>query len=284
MKKTILLLLILIYGQYLFASGEFLKIVVGERPCGMGEAFSSVSDNVNAIYWNPAGLSQISKVEFSLMHMQYVMTEFRINYLGLAIPIKKGVIGIDGRLLTNEDTYRDENGNAGGKFANYNGVGTIAYSLPITQNYYTGISLKYFYEQYENEKQDNILFDIGGMYRKNIGNNLLRLGLVAQNLGFNNFANNFKFGLSYQFSFGPLLATDIDIPIKGNVKYAFGIEYGVLNRLSLRTGYRFIENAIPSSGFTFGFGFSILKYGIDYSYIPYADLGITHRFSVSGKF
>ncbi len=283
---------VIICSNLLFASGEFLKIGVGERPCGMGEAFGAVADNVNAIYWNPAGLSQITRTEFSFMHMQYVMTEFRVNYLGLAIPLdklmgkaSKGVLGFDFRLMSNEDTYRDENGNTTGKFMNYNGVGTIAYSISINKNYLTRISVKYFYEQYETEKLKNVLFDIGGMYRKQLKADILRLGMVAQNIGVQNNANNIKLGLSYQFSFGTLFALDIDIPTKGDkIKYSTGIEYGLFNKLSLRTGYRFIENAAPATGFTLGAGFKILKYGFDYSYIPYGDLGITHRISVSGGF
>ena len=152
-----IIITIFLFLPTLYASGEFLKIGVGERPCGMGEAFGAVADNVNATYWNPAVLSQISRVEFSIMHMQYIMSEFRINYLGFAIPLRKGVLGIDGRLLTNEDKYRDENGNTTGTFANYNGVGTLAYSYPINKNIYTGFSVKYFYEQYERKNKQYFL-------------------------------------------------------------------------------------------------------------------------------
>jgi hypothetical protein len=32
---------------------------VGSRPLGMGGAFISLADSVEAVYWNPAGLTQI---------------------------------------------------------------------------------------------------------------------------------------------------------------------------------------------------------------------------------
>ena len=36
---------------------EGLKSGLGARPLGMGGAFTAVSDDINAIYYNPAGLS-----------------------------------------------------------------------------------------------------------------------------------------------------------------------------------------------------------------------------------
>lgn len=36
---------------------------VGARPMGMGGAFIAVSDDINAVYWNPAGLSQLERSE-----------------------------------------------------------------------------------------------------------------------------------------------------------------------------------------------------------------------------
>src|SRR5260221_13478775 len=37
--------------------GEFLNVGVGARPLGMGRAFTGVADDIDSIYWNPAGLS-----------------------------------------------------------------------------------------------------------------------------------------------------------------------------------------------------------------------------------
>ena len=40
----------------------------GARAAGMGNAFIAVSDDGTAASWNPAGLSQLLKPEFSLVH------------------------------------------------------------------------------------------------------------------------------------------------------------------------------------------------------------------------
>ena len=46
----------------------FPDIGLGARPMGMGGAFVAVADDVNSIFWNPAGISQIQRVELSSMY------------------------------------------------------------------------------------------------------------------------------------------------------------------------------------------------------------------------
>ena len=49
-------------------TAQFLKLGVGARAIGMGEAYSAIADDPTAIYWNPAGLAAVSEHSVSLMH------------------------------------------------------------------------------------------------------------------------------------------------------------------------------------------------------------------------
>ena len=49
-------------------AGEFLRIEVGARAEGMGGAFSPLADDVNAVYWNPAGLAGVTTQQILLSH------------------------------------------------------------------------------------------------------------------------------------------------------------------------------------------------------------------------
>lgn len=60
MKKTILLIIISI----LLISSPTLACV-GARPLGMGGAFIALADDINSIYWNPAGLANLYQLEAS---------------------------------------------------------------------------------------------------------------------------------------------------------------------------------------------------------------------------
>ena len=64
---------------------NFLKIGVGPRAIGMGEAFVAMANDASAIYWNPAGLGSLTKNE-ALMQTTTWIADTKLYFLGLAIP------------------------------------------------------------------------------------------------------------------------------------------------------------------------------------------------------
>lgn len=50
------------------ARADFNDIITGARPAGMGNAFVALADDVNALYWNPAGLTLQKHMELGFMH------------------------------------------------------------------------------------------------------------------------------------------------------------------------------------------------------------------------
>jgi len=48
-------------------SASFLRLGIGGRPVAMS-AYTAISDDVQAVHWNPAGLSQLKENELSIMH------------------------------------------------------------------------------------------------------------------------------------------------------------------------------------------------------------------------
>lgn len=69
-------------------SNEFLSIGVGARSLGMANAQVSVTDNVTAGFWNPAGLLDIdSKYQFELMHASLFAGIANYDYAGFATSI-----------------------------------------------------------------------------------------------------------------------------------------------------------------------------------------------------
>ena len=80
--------------------GKFFGL--GARAMGMGGAFLAVADDYSALYWNPAGLAQIHRIELfgSLSHdrmknsatyygfrLSYSQSKTRLNAFGLAYPV-----------------------------------------------------------------------------------------------------------------------------------------------------------------------------------------------------
>ena len=75
-------------------SNEFLTIGVDAAALGMSKAVVATANNVNAIYWNPAGLAGIEDYQGSLMHASYFAGIANYNYAAFAMPIdQKSALG-----------------------------------------------------------------------------------------------------------------------------------------------------------------------------------------------
>lgn len=66
-------------------SNAFLDIGIGADALAFGNSVTAQTGNVNSAYWNPAGLTNVSKwMEIGLMHSQYFAGIAKYDYLGLA--------------------------------------------------------------------------------------------------------------------------------------------------------------------------------------------------------
>ena len=75
-------------------SNEFLTIGVDAGALGMSKAVVATANNVNAVYWNPAGLAGIEDYQGSLMHASYFAGIANYNYAAFAMPIdQKSALG-----------------------------------------------------------------------------------------------------------------------------------------------------------------------------------------------
>jgi hypothetical protein len=164
MKKLIgfLLILILITPIQSFALNKlgqtgfkFLDVGVGARPAAMGEAYTVISDDANAIFHNPAGIAQMEAKNFD-MTASRTQWFADISYNALGIAINGGIWGnfglsvipgpdygdIFGTVVSdNERGYQDTGPVDVGAFA----VG-LAYGRKFTDKFMIGGHVKYAYQ------------------------------------------------------------------------------------------------------------------------------------------
>ena len=73
--------------------GAFLNYAIAPRSLGMGKAFTAIADDVQACYFNPAGLYQLNAQEVMLAHSQ--LYGARLEYVGFALPTREaGAFGV----------------------------------------------------------------------------------------------------------------------------------------------------------------------------------------------
>ena len=66
-------------------SANFILIPVSAKGISLGEAYISVVDNAEGVYWNPAALTNVKYIDFSWMHNEYLLEireELRAEHQG----------------------------------------------------------------------------------------------------------------------------------------------------------------------------------------------------------
>lgn len=295
-----------LFPQYLFAissstgttGASFLKIGTGARPVGMGEAYVAVADDINSAYWNPAGLGTLSKFEVTAMHSIW-FSDISYDYLAFAYPSEIGTFGINTTLVS-MGTFEGYTINSQGEpvsSGSYTGrdlsIGLI-YGYGFDKNIYVGGTLKFINETISDMSAIGIAGDAGFLWKDGLLDGF-SIGCNVQNIGFMKYKNvsnstplNFKAGISIKPDETSIIAIDADIPTDNKPKINAGLELWMFPEMAVRAGYfyRFgdFDYSTRLVGLTIGAGFNISDYVfLDYAFVPYGNLGLTHRFSLTVK-
>lgn len=277
-------------------SAQFLKLAPGARPAAMGEAFAGLADDINAIYWNPAGLQKISNKEVSATRAQW-LEDISFNWLAYAQDAFRGKLGISFMYLGSGDIKKYDNaGNARDEaYSVFDSAFTVSYAKEI-KKMLVGINFKYLYSKLEDESAAGAAADIGIL--KEIPGSNISLGLAVQNIGTGlKFVKesaplplNVKAGIACKLLKERLILTsDLNFPADYDASAHIGAEYkqklgnlDVLPRLGYKTSNIKYMNAL--SGVSLGFGINFSSVSVNYAWVPYWELGATHRVDVGFKF
>jgi hypothetical protein len=172
------------------AGMQFLDIAVSTRAVGMGNVFAAFADDASALFWNPAGMENLTTGE-AWAGMVSWPAEIYLN-AGAAV-LKVGDLGhfgvnfrmLDVGLMKQTDVFNPA-GN-GGTFAVVDWSAGISYSRSLTDRFAIGLTFNWIHEELAGFEDDTWAFDIGGYY--NTGWQGVTLGFAILNFGPNmNFA------------------------------------------------------------------------------------------------
>jgi len=164
---------------------NFLKIGIGSRAEAMGGAFVAQANDVTAVYWNVAGLTNIEGTEVAFSANDWI-TDVTQYFIGTAVPLgefgKLGVeiIYLDGGSMR-RTSWEDPAGLEGQTFeANDLSFG-IAYARDLTDRFKFGVKGKYLRESISNSTAHGFAVDFGSQYHT--GFHGLNIGMSIQNFG-----------------------------------------------------------------------------------------------------
>ncbi|MCG3204173.1 MAG: hypothetical protein KCHDKBKB_00879 [Elusimicrobia bacterium] len=277
-------------------TADFLKIGTGARGAAMGESQSAVTDDVNAFYWNPAGLSRLRYQELSVMHYE-LAENVRYNQAAYARPLpNKGTFALGLNILDYGDiSGYDDNGLATSQVKAQNMLLTGAWGKQLMEKspLLGGVSVKYLSSELAGYKASGMMIDLGLLYPFEMGR--LRGLSLAANL--RNVGPDIKYDQNGSelpqtlvlgaglVSLGGNLALSADYvsPKSDDAYFATGLEYTVFKLLKLRVGYNGLSEFV-GTGLTYGMGLHFTNWNIDYAMVPFGDLGNSNRLSVGVRF
>ena len=281
MSRSILKLLImvsLIFAQNNVAttSAAFLEIGPGARSLGMGSAYVSVANDASSLYWNPAGIVNVSRPEVQSFYTPWLV-ETQYYYNTAVVPLGPyGNLGFSFTAITMDEmivrTVQDpEPSDYGQKFDAGNISMGIAYAKKLTDRFSFGFQTKFIQESIWQMNAQGFAVDIGTLF---ITKRDLRIGMSVSNFGGklgmegnntlvdidvdeNIYGNNdridgnlgtakwplplmFRFGISREFTFASnmkcLFAVDAIHPNNNPEYLNIGLEYSAMDMVFLRVG------------------------------------------------
>jgi len=190
-------------------SMQFLKVMPSARAAAVGEAYTVWATGAEAIFWNPAGLAKLDKMEFSTTYIDWLF-DAQQGALSFAHSIHGfGAIGAQVQYIdygqfeetTNERPFindPDNPGMTGRTFSPFSFLVGVSYARYMTDKFSLGMSVKYAHEslfdgqrvtaqvsqgEFEEVKTwaNGLLFDFGIRY--DTGYRSIHIGSAVQNFG-----------------------------------------------------------------------------------------------------
>jgi len=294
---------------------QFLKIGIGARQVGSGEASIAGVQDVNSIFWNPAEITGIQNAEASFTYTQWIadlnlfsgaigytfqnIGTFDFNYISLNY-------GQIPEALTTSPTGNFDT-RTGNTFSGSDLAVGIGFAKQFTDKLSMGLNARYIRENLFIYSSSLWSFDIGSFY--NTGWKGIKIGMSAQNFSTparflydkEETQQTYDLPLVFRIGFSIDLFGGQDLFLEGdpsvqkltiNVdaihsndygeRLNMGFEYTLLDIFTLRGGYKLNYdegNLSLGVGVKYNTGPLLLRF--DYTYVNYDFLESPNRFTIS---
>lgn len=324
MKKIYFVLLISLlvvcglFGQSKVGTtaAPFLNVGIGSKAVSMGGAFIGTSDDVSALYWNPAGIARLAGNEAQFSYTKW-FADITFNWAGASVNLYDlGAIGLSMTYLDYgemEVTTMKEQDGTGEMFTAKDMVFALTYAYQLTDRFSIGMNFKYINQKIWNSSADAFAVDIGTLFQSDIlgtrigatisnfgtdmkldGKDLYVLHDINSNINGNNdqilaLLKTDQYPLPLIFKVGIALdpinianhkltiGADWSHPNDNDENINVGMEYVLYDMLALRAGYKSLFLSNSEEGLTFGFG-------LNYNFAPNLGIYLNYAYQDFGVF
>ena len=263
------------------------------RSAVLGPAYVAVADDGAALFWNPAGLGQLSSGELSL-HYQDWISQTSLDTLLVALPMPGwGGVGLAAHYM-DYGTFagRDASGTPTASFSADRIALEGGWGYPLDETLSIGLGTRASQQNLAGNNYTDLSFDGGLLYRASTE---LTLALAFSGLGESGAQGDLPFTLNMGVAYRPELSRDWALLLcgAGSIEQAnltglqTGAEAVYQGHYALRAGLRidFVDNQWDGfSGLTLGAGYRLEGLSIDYAFLPMGELGTSNLISLSYHF
>ena len=298
MKKIIFTILLISSVSFAQSAGNtglaFLKFGYGARNIAMGDAGSSASNDLSALYYNPSRLVSFEENQAMFMHSEWIQDVtsevggIKWNMFNLPWAVGFNVTSVA------DIEVRERPGEAISSFnANYFFL-SLSSGFKVINDLDFGATVKYIYEGILNDQSVGYGLDFGLNYFTPIKG--LTASTVIRNIGSMNALNvvgttlplDFRLGGAYNYN---LPTAKLDLIVTGefqkyldndDIHFNTGAEAVYNETFAARVGY---QTGYEARGFTAGIGIEWGSLRFDYAYTPFSlGLGNANQFSLQFSF
>jgi len=285
----------LLYAQAGSAGLSFLKIGVGARTMGMGDAGVAGSDMGSAMYYNPALIADDADASLTIMHNEWI-EDITTEFLGLSVPFGGWSLGIHmGLTSVSGLEVRDVPGPALAETDTRNFAGGLTAAFALAEGVDFGATAKYVFEKIDVEEAGGYAFDFGVAVRPFSEGDLseLRAGVALANLGHMSELRTVSTTLPLLLRYGAAYRIPVEA-VKGALNVSaeglslleestthvnLGAEFDYLGMVFLRLGY---QTGYENKGLTFGAGATYSSLRFDYAFTSFSEVfGNAHTIALS---
>ncbi len=246
----------------------------GGRSGALGGAYTAISDDVEGLWWNPAGLRLADSVQVDTSYTAlYGMSDLALINAAAVMPtLSLGTWGF---------------GYSSFGFSDYRETDLrLAFSAGLADGIYLGTNLKSNSVSIEGVDDTGMAFGLDLGILANINENL-RMGMSGYNINRPKMASNpveylqqrYKFGIYATPIEGVAASLDLHKVPDNDWEHRLGLEFPISTNLTLRTGIQ----SRPAR-FSMGFGFRTGIFNLNYSFRNHQDLDFQHEFALQTRF
>jgi len=250
---------------FIYCSPIFPQYNPGAKQISLANSDIALANDVFSLFNNPAGLAQLNWREVGIYYSPapFGLTELANGYVAYHEPFNFGSLAIGG-MTYGFELYRESKV-------------LISYSYNYDNIFFAGAVLNYHNYSIKNYGSTGVFYlNLGGLVYIL---NEIRWGFLVTNINkasVAEFDDQIPMILSTGFSFDILDNFSLNFSLEKDIRYnpsvQFGIDYDLIEYLSLRIGA-----SNEPSRFSTGLGINYSVFSLDYAFFTHPDLGLTHQ-------